>query len=302
MNEKKRHRNTGYIHIPFNELDVFILTDGYFNIGNPQPILAPGIPQSLLLDELNRLYLPGTFYEAPINVMLIRQDDRVILVDTGEGYHDTENAGVLLHSLAAAGFEPEDITDILITHAHRDHVGGIVAADGSIVYPNARYHIARPELAFWMAPQPDFSRSRNPEGGRSGVGLVQQILMAIQHRMQVFEPGAELFSCIKTEAAPGHTPGHIVLTVVSGHLSVTNLVDVVHSPLLIAQPGWGTQWDVDFDAGVSTRNRLLERCCRNRTLIMAAHLPWPGIGYIGEHADRWQWIPQSYNAPFYFAL
>ena len=299
---KERNKNAGYINIPFNGLQVAILSDGYFDIGNPQPVLAQGIPPELVRSELNQLYLPETFYEAPINVMLIRQEGRVILVDTGEGYHDPENAGKLLYSLNAAGFAPGDITDILITHAHRDHIGGILARDGTFIYHNARYHIARPELEFWMAAQPDFSKSKHPEGGKSGAGLIKSILAQIRGRLQVFEPGDELFSCLTTKTAPGHTPGHIVFTVAAGDRSITNLVDVVHSPLLIAQPDWGTQWDVDFDVGIATRNRLLEHCYHNRALVMAAHLPWPGIGYIGKCAGQWQWIPKACNGPFYVRL
>jgi len=296
--DQKLKNDHGFIHIPCNELDIFILSDGYFGIGYHQPILAPGIPQHLVKTELRNLYLSESYYEAPINVMLIKKDDRAILVDTGEGFYDDENAGRLLYSLNAAGFTPESVTDILITHAHRDHIGGILSKNGDFIFPNARYYISSQEFDFWTSDEPDFQKSKNPEGGKPSIPLVRKILSAIGSRLTKFEMGDQLFSCIQTEAAPGHTPGHIIYTVSNGGLSITNVVDLFHSPLLIAKPDWGTQWDIDFETGVETRKKVLEACYENRTLICSAHLPWPGIGYINKVNNRFQWVPKAYNNPF----
>lgn len=300
--DQKLKRDHGFIHIPCNELDIFILSDGYFGIGYHQPILAPGIPQSLVKNELRNLYLSESYYEAPINVMLVKKDERIILVDTGEGFYDEENAGQLLYSLAAAGFTPESITDVLITHAHRDHIGGILSKNGDFVFPNAHYHISRQEFEFWMTDTPDFQKSKNPEGGKPSIPLVRKILSSIDNLLTKFEMGDELFSCIQTQPAPGHTPGHIIYTVYNGNLSLTNVVDIFHSPLLIAKPDWGTQWDIDFETGVETRKKVLETCYKNRTLICSAHLPWPGIGYISKVNNEFQWVPKAYNNPFFINI
>ncbi len=300
--DHKEKREHGFIHIPCHELDIFILSDGYFGVGYHQPILAPGIPQDTVKSELRNLYLPDSYYEAPINVMVIKKADRIILIDTGEGFYDEENAGQLLHSLNAAGFTPESVTDILLTHAHRDHIGGILSKNEEIVFPNAHYYISRQEFEFWMTGEPDFQKSKNPEGGKPGIPIVRKILSAVNSRLTTFEMGDVLFSCIQTQAAPGHTPGHIIYTVNDGDLSITNIVDVLHSPLLIAKPDWGTQWDIDFETGVKTRKRVLENCYQNRTLICSAHLPWPGIGYIGKVNDEFHWIPKVYNHPFLIHL
>nr|WP_315031717.1 MBL fold metallo-hydrolase [uncultured Chryseobacterium sp.] len=296
---KKDH---GFIHIPCNDLDIFILSDGYFGIGYHQPILAPEIPQNLVKNELRSLYLSDSYFEAPINVMLVKKGDRMILVDTGEGFYDEENAGNLLYSLTAAGFSTDSVTDVLITHAHRDHIGGILSKNGNIVFPNARYHISRQEFEFWMTGEPYFQKSKNPEGGKSSIPLVRNILSTIKDKLSLFEMGDHLFSCIQTQPAPGHTPGHIIYTVYDGNLSITNVVDILHSPLLIAKPDWGTQWDIDFEKGVETRKKVLQQCYENRTLISASHLPWPGIGYINKVNEQFQWIPKVYNDPFSIRL
>ena len=91
---------------------------------------------------------------------LLKKSDRNILVDTGEGFYDEENAGKLVYSLTAAGFTPESVTDILITHAHGDHIGGILSKNGDFVFPNARYYISSQEFEFWTSDELDFQKSK----------------------------------------------------------------------------------------------------------------------------------------------
>ncbi|PUV24473.1 MBL fold metallo-hydrolase [Sphingobacterium athyrii] len=286
-----------HLKIPFDTLEIYILSDGYFDIGSYQPIIATDAAPADLQNELNRLHLPADIYEAPINVMLIRKNEQLILVDTGEGFYDKKNAGKLLHSLKSAGFGASDISDVLITHAHRDHIGGILTENDNLVFPNARFYISRTELEFWFAQEPNFPNSRRPEFGHGSVSLVKKILGAITHRLEIFDAGDELLSCIKTQAAPGHTPGHIIFTVYSGKLSITHLVDLVHSPVLISNPVWGTQWDADFSLGINTRKNILEQCHKQKSVVCASHLPWPGIGFIDRSHDQWQWTPKPYISP-----
>jgi glyoxylase-like metal-dependent hydrolase (beta-lactamase superfamily II) len=291
----KQLKRTGYLQIPFGTLELVLLTDGYFTLETLQPIIAPKIPPQLVEMELERLSLSTKVYQAPIIVILIKQQDRYILIDTGEGHHDTENAGNLKKSLLLAEIDRNKITDILITHAHRDHIGGILDTDGSANYPNATYHMAKAEFEFWTSGRPDFSKSEDPEIGLKSVALTRKILLAIENKLALFEPGDLLFSCIHTESAPGHTPGHIVYTIKSENRAITGLVDLIHSPLLVSQPHWGTQWDIDFKRAIDTRIKILDRCYREGTLVIASHMPWPGIGFISRENKRkqWEWVPQN---------
>lgn len=291
---KSQDRNTGYIYLPMGNIDIYILTDGFFSIGYYQPTFAPHIPSSVVQNELRRLHLNEHCYEAPINMMLVKTRDSLILVDTGEGLPNKQNAGKLLESLSKAGFSADAITDIIITHAHQDHIGGILSENDEFVFPNAKYFISRDELEFWTGDQKE---GAGEETSDSDLKNVRHVLDKISMKLTVFEPGIELFSCIKTEKAPGHTPGHIIFEVFSAGRSITHLVDIVHSPLLIAKPEWGTRWDVDFQKGISTRIDILERCYVAKTLVCATHLPWPGIGYIEKKDNQFCWSPIAYNSP-----
>ncbi|WP_426791908.1 MBL fold metallo-hydrolase [Sphingobacterium sp. WOUb80] len=287
---------TGHIQIPFGSLELVLLADGYFTVETWQPVIAPTIPSQLVEKELDRLSLSKKNYQAPIIVMLVKQQNRYILIDTGEGHYDIKNAGNLKRSLYLAGITLEQITDIIITHAHRDHIGGILDSKGLPNYPNATYYISKPEFDFWMSDNPDFSQGKNPELGQSNLALIKKTLQAISPKLLLFEPGDQLFSCIDTELAPGHTAGHIICTVKSEYSVITNLVDLIHSPLLVSQPHWGTLWDINFQRAVDTRIKILERCHREGTLVIASHMPWPGIGFIGKIKNRkqWVWVPKSF--------
>lgn len=288
--------NQGHIQLKLNDIEILLFSDGHILLNNPQPIFAPDISSKIVKKELEKLFLAVDKLEGAINVMLIKIADKIILIDTGSGYHFGETGGWLLDNLLKSGIKATDVTDVFITHAHIDHIGGIILKDETLAYPNAQYHIAKKEFDFWTSVNPDFSNTKNPNPN-DGVIFAQNVLNSIKDKLTFFNYGDVLFSCIKTELAEGHTPGHTIFTVFSDDKSIKHIVDTFHTPLLIAKPDWGTQWDINFNKGVQTRKHILKNCFLNRTLVMTTHLPWPGLGYIGKNGNNYQWLPISYFSP-----
>ncbi len=292
-----RNVQQGFIKFKLGILEIFIFSDGFISLENPQPIFAPEINSDEVQEELKKLYLSEDKLEGAVNVMLIKNEEKVILIDTGSGHHFGDAGGHLIKSMDDAGIKTTDITNVFITHAHLDHIGGIISKDDKLLFPNAHYHLAQKEYDFWMSKSPDFSHSKNPESPKDSIKFARSVLSSIKEKLTLFDYGSVLYSCIKTELAEGHTPGHTIFTVFSKDKKIKHIVDTVHTPLLIAKPEWGTQWDVDFDKGIMVRKDILEKSYLERALVMTTHLPWPGLGYIGKNNEIYQWIPFSYFTP-----
>ena len=288
------------LKIRLGDLELFLLSDGYMNVSPPQSIFAPQIPKKDFVNQMQKLYLNPELMQMSVNILLIKSANRYILIDAGNGKHSGKtNIGRLPENLIKIGVSPSDITDVFITHAHGDHIGGLTTPDGKLTFPNAQCYINKKEYDFWLSPNPDFSKTkykRTPQQLEQYLNYSRNILKALGNHLHFFSAGDTLFGILKTELAEGHTPGHTLVTIISEGRSLKHLADTVHSPLLIAKPDWGVLWDTDYQQGIHTRLRVLENCYKEHTLILAGHLPFPGLGYIGKEKD-YRWVPFSYASP-----
>lgn len=289
---------TGHFKFKLGELDMMIVTDGDIVIYPAQPIIAPGIDPDQVETALSKARMKDNEVDAAINILVIFKEGRIIVFDAGSGQALGDNSGRFLENLHNAGIQPAQITDVLITHLHIDHIGGLLAGDGKLVFPDAYYHMPQAEHDFWMSPRPDFSRSKNTASQESSIALARRVVEAIRDRLNLFEFGDTLFDCIKTESATGHTPGHPLLTIFSNGQELKHVVDFVHTSLLISHPEWGTLWDTDFDKGVATRRRILADLAASDTLVLSCHLPWPGLGHVsGDNLSGYYWNPKLFSTP-----
>ncbi len=293
--EKKRHG--GQITLKLGKLELLVITDGHLYINPPQPIFAPGIAHERVKAAMSDNFIKDDGIDAAINILVIRKEDRIIIIDTGSGSLLGDQAGKFLKNLNHAGIQADEVTDVLITHLHGDHIGGLLDTKGSLNFKNARYYLSKPEHNFWMSKTPDFSKSKHDGSNADSIALARNIVSTIKNKLTLYDFGDILFDCIKTELAEGHTPGHPSLTIFSDDQSMRHIVDSVHSTLLIAHPEWGTQWDVNFQKGVSTRERILEEQATSKGLTMSCHLPWPGLGYITRNDEGYNWVPMPISTP-----
>jgi glyoxylase-like metal-dependent hydrolase (beta-lactamase superfamily II) len=213
-----------------------------------------------------------------IQPLLVRDGERVVLIDTGAGGRmGTQNR--LVASLRAAGVDPTMVTDVLISHAHGDHVGGLAGADGSLTFPGAVIHISAPEWEYMKAG-----------AARAGEAA---LLTAATPRVRPFAPGAQVTPSIKAVALDGHTPGHTGYEIASGTDRLLYIGDAMHSAVISVQrPEWINSWDEDAAAGVATRQALLERGAAPGVRIYGVHFPFPGLGRFQRRDDGFVWIPE----------
>ncbi|NJC41481.1 glyoxylase-like metal-dependent hydrolase (beta-lactamase superfamily II) [Brevundimonas alba] len=214
-----------------------------------------------------------------IQPLLVRDGERVVLIDTGAG-GQMGTEGKLLASLRAAGVEPGQVTDVLISHAHGDHVGGLAGKDGALTFPNA---VVRMSAAEW-----EFAKAGAAEAGAA------PLLAAITPRVQTFAPGAQVTPSIKAVPLAGHTPGHSGYEIVSGTERLLYIGDAMHSSLVSVQrPELVNGWDSDGAPGVTTRQGLLNRGASESLRVYGVHFPFPGVGRFQRRDDGFVWVPES---------
>lgn len=241
-------------------------------VPNDGSVFGVGVPTDQVAAVLKAHGAPTDRIPLGVDALLAVLPGHVVLLDTGLG---PKVDGVLPLSLAEAHVAPASVTDILITHSHGDHIGGLLTKEGGLAFPNATIHMSAPEWAFLQA-----------EGNKA-------VVEAISPKVQPFEPGAEVVPGIRSVPLPGHTPGHSGYLIGSGKDALLDIGDTAHSSVIsLAKPDWTIQYDTDADQGRAQRKAELAKLATSHQRIFAPHFPYPGVGYVVKAGDGYSWQPQ----------
>lgn len=213
-----------------------------------------------------------------LNVLCAEIGGEMILVDAGEA--GKSRGGELLTSMGHAGISPDNITLIVLTHSHGDHVQGLLTEHGQPAFPNARYVISAEEMAFWQ---------KRIESGKAADQRAIVTMMA-SRGLQLIEMDAQIVPGVAALPIPGHTPGQIALLFESEGEALIHMADLLHSPIQFAHPEWSAYFDADTDVSVPTRRAALGLAADEGALTAFYHLAFPGVGRIrrGERGFIWE--------------
>jgi len=275
------------------EIDVLVISDGVLTL--PTATLAHNADPADLAAWLDDMFLPPDLFGWPLNVVVLRSGGQTILVDAGIGgeYPSFPRAGRLVQRLDAAGIDPESVTDVVVTHMHMDHVGGLLD-DGlrRRLRPDVPVHVAAAEVDFWASP--DFSRTAMPPPVpnvlRSVAGRFHD---AYRGQLRLFDAEHEVAPGVVVSRTGGHTPGHSVVRVASGGDRLTFLGDAIF-PVGFDHPDWYNGFDHDPEEAARVRVRLLRELAATGEPVVAAHLSFP-FCRVAVAGDVFRWVPACWE-------
>jgi glyoxylase-like metal-dependent hydrolase (beta-lactamase superfamily II) len=233
--------------------------------------------------------------ELSINAFLINTGSKLILVDTGAGeLFGPHSGGLLLRNLSAAGYKPEQVDAILLTHIHADHSGGL-SIGGKLMFPNALVYVDKRDPDFWLSAAAEAANPNMKGTFKSSHQTVDPVVKA--GKLRPYDGAIEIFPGIHSVPAYGHTPGHSGYLIESKGQRLLLWGDVIHSAeAQFADPGVAIEYDVDHDAAVATRKRLLSLAAKQGVLVGGAHISFPGLGHVKVQGDGYAWAPVPYGA------
>jgi len=232
--------------------------------------------------------------EISVNCFLIDTGERRILVDTGAGELFGPLTGRLVDNLRAAGYEPGDIDDILLTHIHGDHSGGL-SIGGRRVFPNAVVHVDQRDPALWLSAE---AEARAPAAARTTFRQSHQTVdpYVAAGRLRTFDGATQLFPGVRSVPLYGHTPGMNGYFIESQGQRLLLWGDIIHaSEAQFRDPGITIDYDVDRAGAAAARRRILADAAREGFMVGGAHVSFPGIGHVRAERSGFSWVPAPYS-------
>jgi glyoxylase-like metal-dependent hydrolase (beta-lactamase superfamily II) len=268
--------------------EVTVVSDGPLPLGDPSDSFL-GVTKEEVKKMLSDNFLSPDNVVLEQNSPIVNMGDKLILFDTGMGTSKAfgPTTGRQQKSMAEAGIKPEDIDAVVFSHAHIDHIGGVVDNNDKLLFPNAQFYIAQSDFDFWT----DEGKMGGPL--KDFVVHARKNLMPVRDRLVFFKDGQEFLPGVQAMAAPGHTVGHTMFMVTSEGKSFAFLGDLSHhSVLLLEKPRMEFAYDTDPKQAAATRVKMLDTLAANKTAVMSYHFAWPGYGHVVKAGDGFRYLPE----------
>jgi glyoxylase-like metal-dependent hydrolase (beta-lactamase superfamily II) len=267
--------------------DITVLSDGHFAL--PAEVVAPEATPEEWIDIERRLGGRDGSIRVNANIPLIRSEDDLTLIDLGGGGKFQPTEGRLAYSLAEAGYDASMVTKVLLTHAHPDHVWGMLRPDGRPRFPNATYYVGAAEWDFWM--DPEFAAM--PTALHDFARGAQRDLSAVRDRIVLVKDGDDILPGLQAIATPGHTAGHMSYALAGPETLVVTGDVVTNQIVSFEHPAWRFGNDTDQDIGARTRQRFVDRAAADRLLLLGYHFAYPGFGRVERSGNEYRYVPAN---------
>ncbi|MBU1376190.1 MAG: MBL fold metallo-hydrolase [Alphaproteobacteria bacterium] len=271
------------------EIDVLVISDGILPL--PTSTMSTNVEPATRTAWFKDMFMGPEAFDWPLNVLVVRSGDQIILVDAGLGgqFPGFPRAGQFPQRLEAAGIDLASVTDVVITHMHMDHVGGLLVDEvRSRLRPDLRIHVSATEVDFWKSP--DFSRTVMPtpipEVLRS---TAAEFVQMYGDKLHTFDQEFEVAPGVVVQRTGGHTPGHSIVRVTAGDERLTFAGDALF-PVAFDHPDWQNGFEHDPEEAARVRVRLMQEAAASGEILVATHLPFPSVGRVAVEGDAFRWV------------
>ncbi|WP_262272767.1 MBL fold metallo-hydrolase [Microvirga yunnanensis] len=281
----------GFYRYKVGDIEVTAVNDG----SAPRPLEGfirnaelPAVQQAA-----REAFLPQDTIQNTFNGLVVRNGDRLTVIDTGNGDMGAPTTGRWMENFRAAGFDPAQVNTVVISHFHGDHINGLRRKDGTAVFPNAEVMVPAAEWAFWMD---DARMNQAPENARGGFQGARRVFGPIAKDVKQYDMDKEVVPGLTSIAAPGHTPGHTAFMLSSGSGRLLILSDTANHPaLFVRNPDWSAIFDMDADQARATRRKMLDLAAAERAQVAFYHAPFPATGHIAKEGNGFRFVPVQWS-------
>jgi glyoxylase-like metal-dependent hydrolase (beta-lactamase superfamily II) len=285
-------RQAGFYRLMVGDFEVTALSDGT----NPMPALKLLHGDPTRIAEALKLNFLGEQVETSHNSFLVNTGTKLVLIDAGAGKLLGPATGDLLNNLRAAGYRPEEVDEIYLTHMHVDHVGGQIAS-GQLAFPNAIVRVDKREADYWLNEAN--MRAASAEAKRFFDGAKVSVTPYMQAgKVKMFEGDTDLIPGVRAQSAYGHTPGHTMYVVESRGEKLVLWGDIVHvAAVQFPDPSVTIAYDVNPAEAEHTRELVFADAAKNAYLIGGAHISFPGLGHVRKDGENtYTYVQLNYSS------
>jgi glyoxylase-like metal-dependent hydrolase (beta-lactamase superfamily II) len=276
------------------DIEITAISDGYGTFPKIDGFVKNATPEAVQA-ALAEGFMPTDRVQIPFTTLVVNTGGKLVVIDTGNGDLAAPTSGIWMKNFRAAGFTPEDVDMVVISHFHGDHVNGLRLKDGTPVFPKAEIKVPEPEFNFWMS---DDNLAKAPDGLKANFNVARRVFTPMAKDVTLYTWEKEVAPGIIAHAAPGHSPGHTIFSINSGNASFMAVSDITSVPVLfVRNPDWAVMFDQDADMARATRHRVLDMVSADKMQVGFYHANFPATGFITRDGGRYNLVPAAWKLP-----